>query len=719
LLQHLARLSGRELIVQNLSLQTDSTDLLGGYRPLEIHQIARKVYEQFVDLFVGTFSRTKNGDFLQHASSAFQNRQWDRLIKCFERALQLADNRISSHDKVDVASWTSFRVSVYRFKKQRAASDVGLAFVFMEGALVDAIRKGSWVLLDEINLATSETLHRLCGLLDHGAGSLILTEKGDNEPLERHKDFRLFAAMNPATDAGKKDLNPSIRARFTEIYVDELLDAAELRQVCQGYVSDVLHPRSQPNESPDVVMKIVELYLRYRNLAEQSLVDGSGQKPRFTLRTLTRAVVAFRNLLTEQKFSVSRAIVEGFELSFHEFLDSPSKQQMEKVLHSYFMEASSENTRDHPGRRPGGRGSLATVALVKPFWIKVGPELQCDWASERIDGLTRFVLTPSTLRNLRSVARAIASGNWPILLEGPTSAGKTTLVEYIAARCGHSVVRINNHEHTDISEYIGGFASDSSGSLSFQDGLLVRALKLGQWVILDELNLAPSEVLEALNRLLDDNRELYISEINVTLKPHPSFRLFATQNPTGAYGGRKRLSRAFRNRFVEIHVGDIPAEELITILERRCGSPPSHAQIMVAVMNTLRLNRSKTSLFWGKDGYITPRDLLRWALRKCSTKLELAQEGFMLLAERLRIPEERAYVRDVLESHTSLTLDMDSFYYGMRSEAREYLSQSVGDEKIDDFLRSVSPTKPLLRLITLVLRCVRHREPVLLVGGKK
>jgi len=42
----------------------------------------------------------------------------------------------------------------------------------------------------------------------------------------------------------------------------------------------------------------------------------------------------------------------------------------------------------------------------------------------------------------------------------------------------------------------------------FQEGVLVEAVRKGYWVILDELNLAPSEVLEALNRLLDDNREL-------------------------------------------------------------------------------------------------------------------------------------------------------------------------------------------------------------------
>jgi midasin len=57
--------------------------------------------------------------------------------------------------------------------------------------------------------------------------------------------------------------------------------------------------------------------------------------------------------------------------------------------------------------------------------------------------------------------------------------------------------------------------------------------------VLDELNLAPSAVLEALNRLLDDNRELFITETQEVIKAHPHFLLFATQNPPGAYGGRK------------------------------------------------------------------------------------------------------------------------------------------------------------------------------------
>ena len=37
-------------------------------------------------------------------------------------------------------------------------SETGLAFTFEEGELVHALRNGHWVLLDEVNLASTETL---------------------------------------------------------------------------------------------------------------------------------------------------------------------------------------------------------------------------------------------------------------------------------------------------------------------------------------------------------------------------------------------------------------------------------------------------------------------------------------------------------------------------------------------------------------------------------
>merc|ERR1711871_727061 len=128
---------------------------------------------------------------------------------------------------------------------------------------------------------------------------------------------------------------------------------------------------------------------------------------------------------------------------------------------------------------------------------------------------------------------------------------------------------------------MGSYTSAEDGRICFKEGLLVQALRKGYWIILDELNLAPSEVLEALNRLLDDNRELFLPETQEVIKAHPSFMLFATQNPPGAYGGRKVLSRAFQNRFLEMHVGDIPSSEMKDILNKRCSLPPTFCEMVV------------------------------------------------------------------------------------------------------------------------------------------
>jgi len=692
-----------------------------------MRHVARGVYDKFVDLFVSSFSRSQNAQFLKYVLTAFEKGDWKKLAQCFIKAASMGENKMKEltrkgDEATNLEAWADFRSIAERFERQRIASESGLAFLFTEGALVDAIRTGRWVLLDEINLASSETLQRLCGLLDDSHGSITLTEKGDAEAVVRHPDFRLFAAMNPATDAGKKDLPPSIRSRFTELYVDELVDAVQLRSVAARYLDGAVVTTGVPLEHSESVMTSVEIYLQCRLLSDQSLVDGGGQKPRYTMRTLCRTLSAARNLIIQQRFAPQRAILEGFQLAFEGSLDLPSRSIIKKQFTTLMPKGISQKERDHPGRRPDGRNGGDSYVLIKPFWIKSGKEEQVDWADPTTssDGKPKFVLTPSALSNLRRLCQAVASGPWSILLEGPTSAGKTTLVEYLAARCGHRCVRINNHEHTDIQEYTGSYAADSKGKISFQEGILVQALRKGHWVILDELNLAPSEVLEALNRLLDDNRELYLPEINEAVKPHENFRLFATQNPAGAYGGRKPLSRAFRNRFVEIHMSDIPEDEMIIILERRCGCPPSHAKLLVKVMKSLRQRRSRTGIFRGKDGLITPRDLLRWAGRGASSKQELAMEGYMLLAERLRIDEEKDVVRAVIEKELKVNINVNETYYGKESDGYVMLKQVLENTSLLSEsglnVNSIAPTQSIMRLLTLVMRCIKQKEPVLLVG---
>jgi midasin len=65
-------------------------------------------------------------------------------------------------------------------------------------------------------------------------------------------------------------------------------------------------------------------------------------------------------------------------------------------------------------------------------------------------------------------------------------------------------------------------------------------------------------------------------------------------------------------------------------------------------MQDLQRYRQSTQVFAGKHGFITLRDLFRWADRHPGTYEELAKTGFMLLAERLRKPDEKTLVKVIL-----------------------------------------------------------------------
>ena len=53
-------------------------------------------------------------------------------------------------------------------------------------------------------------------------------------------------------------------------------------------------------------------------------------------------------------------------------------------------------------------------------------------------------------------------------------------------------------------------------------------------------------------------------------------------------------------------------------------------------MRELQRRRQASRAFAGKDGFITARDLFRWANRQSNGYDELAADGFRVLGERLR-----------------------------------------------------------------------------------
>ncbi|KAF9046525.1 hypothetical protein BJ165DRAFT_1527609 [Panaeolus papilionaceus] len=722
---HLASMLNYPLISLNLSHQTESSDLIGGLKPIDARIPGSALQQKFMTLFGATFSRKKNEKFSTEVRKAVNEQKWKRAAGLWKESVRLALERFQAKSAVQdslmnedresksdtprkrrkmetpestsITLWSNFLREVEDFEKHHVQGQGKLAFGFIEGPLIKAIRTGQWILLDEVNLASAETLECISSLLHGPTASITLTEQGALEPVPRHPDFRLFACMNPATDVGKKDLPPNIRSRFTEI---DVLPPDNDKETLLAIISQYIGHIALGDKG--LIMDIAEFYRAVKAVAQsRQIADGSNHRPHFSMRTLTRALTFASD--TAAAYSLRRSVWEGCLMAFTMALDKESAKVVMALAQKHLL-AGVRNPASMLSKIPPPPKSGDFVKFG-PYYLEKGP-LEEDLGED-------YIMTPSVHQKLIDLARIILTRRFPVLIEGPTSSGKTSSVEYLSKRTGHKFIRINNHEHTDIQEYIGSYVSDPvTGKLVFKDGLLVQALREGSWIVLDELNLAPSDVLEALNRLLDDNRELVIPETHEVVRPHPHFMLFATQNPPGLYAGRKVLSRAFRNRFLEVHFDDVPQDELETILCQRCKIAPSYGKKIVEVFRDLQKRRQTSRIFESKQGFATLRDLFRWAGRDAVGYQELAENGYMLLAERVRNQDDKLVVKEVIQSVMNVTIDERAMYDLARPPDELY-----------DFLGRIVPstshlvwTQAIKRLYVLLCRALKFNEPVLLVG---
>lgn len=171
------------------------------------------------------------------------------------------------------------------------------------------------------------------------------------------------------------------------------------------------------------------------------------QRPGYSLRTLSRALEYTVAALPIYGFQ--RALFDGFCMGFLTLLDRPSAPTMERLLVKHLLKGSVGGLKAL--LRPPPQPSPNHV-LFEQFWVEAGSTARILSSADFAEGpgRSRYVMTESVREHLKNLARAVLVRRYPILLQGPTSSGKTSLVEHLAARTGHRFVRINNHEHTDL-----------------------------------------------------------------------------------------------------------------------------------------------------------------------------------------------------------------------------------------------------------------------------
>ena len=205
------------------------------------------------------------------------------------------------------------------------------------------------------------------------------------------------------------------------------------------------------------------------------------------------------------------------------------------------------------------------------------------------------------------------------LLTGGTGVGKTSAVEQIAAECKIPLIRVNLNGETRLSDFIGK-VHVRNGETHWTDGVLPMAMKNGYWLLLDELDFADPAILSLLHPVLEDNPCLVLKENHgEVIRPHPSFRIFATANSIGAmqdkaanFSGTNHMNEAFLDRWQVLMIPNLTVKEEIKVVRNKVsGIKSSWAKRIVEFAQKVR-SRKLENVDLSSDSFSTRR-VLSWA----------------------------------------------------------------------------------------------------------
>jgi cobaltochelatase CobS len=144
------------------------------------------------------------------------------------------------------------------------------------------------------------------------------------------------------------------------------------------------------------------------------------------------------------------------------------------------------------------------------------------------------------------------------MVTGYHGTGKSTHIEQVAARLNWPCVRVNLDSHISRIDLVGKdsiVVRDGKQVTEFRDGILPWALQHNIALVFDEYDAGRPDVMFVIQRVLEVSGRLTLLDQNKVIKPHPSFRLFATANTvglgdtSGLYHGTQQINQGQMDRW--------------------------------------------------------------------------------------------------------------------------------------------------------------------------
>ena len=306
----------------------------------------------------------------------------------------------------------------------------GGVFGWRDGPLLQALRNGSWVVLDELNLASQSVLEGLNACFDH-RGEVFIPELGQTFKVS-HKATKIFACQNPQYQGGaRKGLPRSFLNRFTQVHI-EPLSSGDLEFILGNVYSHKL--------ASDDISKMVEVNKRLVEAGERAEWGLVGGPWELNLRDLFRWCA----LRLQPNGPSHRLCVD---LLYAARMRTVTDRNF---VHTVFTQVFADGTSD----------------------VLPSPLLQVTPAAVHVGGITlsrvtrgaqpssntpkALSLLPHQLPLLQQLSVCVQQ-QWLVLLVGAAGAGKSAALQLLAQLTNRKLHTVALSPQMDIGELLGGF----------------------------------------------------------------------------------------------------------------------------------------------------------------------------------------------------------------------------------------------------------------------